>query len=95
MRPSKHLKHNFLLYLLAFVGIASLLTFRNMISIEVGLIGAVADVIFELWGTKEGLWTYYQDSVYKIGGRLPIEITLSYFFLGILAANYIFFRLGL
>lgn len=80
---------------LAITSIVSFILLKKMIIIEVGTIIFFIGFIWELYGTKKGLWDYNPSSIYTIAGRVPIEVTLSYFFTGMAVATYIFFRLGI
>jgi hypothetical protein len=83
----------FLLVLFGFIGIAGFIKFRNLIILELGVIGFVADVSWELYGTGNKLWSYYTSPFYMLGGTFPIEVAILYFFLGMTAAIYILYRL--
>lgn len=78
---------------LAIIGISSFMIFKKMLIIELGTIIFFISLIWELYGTKKGLWKNNPSPIYTIAGRLPIEIALSYFFLGMIAASYVIFRL--
>ena len=75
------------------IGIAGLVKFRDPVILELGIIGFVADIVWELYGTGNQLWVYYDSPFYMIRGTLPIEVTVLYFFLGMTAAVYALFRL--
>src|SRR3972149_740032 len=83
----------FLMILFGVIGIAGLAKFRDPIILELGVIGFVADTVWELYGTVNRLWGYYGSPFYMIGGTLPIEVALSYFLLGMTAAVYVLYRL--
>jgi uncharacterized membrane protein len=92
----KHgLPQNITLIGLAIVSVIGFLTYRNFVIIELGIIGFVADLLYELYGTGKGWWNYDFLSIYVIAGRLPIEIPLAYFFMGASAVVFVLFRLGL
>ena len=82
-----------LMVMFGVIGIAGLVKLRNPVILELGAIGFVADIVWELYGTGNRLWDYYGSPFYMIGGTLPIEVTVLYFFLGMTAAAYILFRL--
>ncbi len=82
-----------LMVLFGVIGIAGLVKFRNPVILELGAIGFVADTVWELYGTGNRLWGYYSSPFYMIGGTLPIEIAVLYFFLGMTAATYVLYRL--
>ncbi len=82
-----------LMVLFGVIGIAGLLKLRNPVIVELGAIGFVADIVWELYGTGNRLWDYYHSPFYMIGGTLPIEVAVLYFFLGMTAAVYALCRL--
>ena len=82
-----------LMVLFGVIGIAGLLKLRNPVIVELGAIGFVADIVWELYGTGNRLWGYYHSPFYMIGGTLPIEVAVLYFFLGMTAAVYALYRL--
>jgi uncharacterized membrane protein len=83
-----------MLVILALIGSLGFLTYKNFIIIELGLIGFVADLIYELYGTAKGWWSYNYSSIYVIASRVPIEVPLMYFFMGAMAALFVLWRLG-
>jgi hypothetical protein len=82
-----------LMILFGVIGIAGLVKLRNPVILELGAIGFVADVVWELYGTGDRLWNYYHSPFYMIDGTLPIEVAVLYFFLGMTAAVYALYRL--
>jgi uncharacterized membrane protein YoaT (DUF817 family) len=78
---------------LLIIGISGFILLKKMLIVEVGSILFFVGLIWELYGTKKGLWNYEPSPFYTIAGRVPIETLLSYFFLGMVAASYIIFRL--
>jgi hypothetical protein len=80
---------------LAITGITSFILLKKMIIIEVGAIIFLTGFTWELYGTKKGLWNNKPSPIYTIAGRLPIETALSYFFIGMVAASYVIFRLSI
>ena len=82
-----------LMVLFGVTGITGLVELRHTVILELGVIGFVADTVWELYGTGNRLWSYYNSPFYMIGGTLPIEITVLYFFLGMNAAAYVLCRL--
>jgi hypothetical protein len=82
-----------LMVLFGVIGMAGLVKLRNPVILELGAIGFVADIVWELYGTRNRLWSYYHSPFYMIGGTLPIEIAVLYFFLGMTAAVYALYRL--
>jgi hypothetical protein len=82
-----------LMVLFGVIGIAGLLRLRNPVILELGAIGFVADIAWELYGTGNRLWGYYHSPFYMIGGTLPIEVAVLYFFLGMTAAAFVLYRL--
>lgn len=82
----------FLMILFGVIGLAGLAKFRDPIILELGVIGLVADTVWELYGTGNRLWDYYGSPFYMIGGTLPIEVAVLYFFLGMTAAVYVLYR---
>jgi hypothetical protein len=82
-----------LMILFGAIGIAGLVKLRNPVILELGAIGFVADIVWELYGTRNQLWSYYHSPFYMIGGTLPIEIAVLYFFLGMTAAAFVLYRL--
>jgi len=82
-----------LMVLFGVIGITGLLKLRNPVIVELGAIGFVADIVWELYGTENRLWSYYHSPFYMIGGTLPIEVAVLYFFLGMTAAVYALCRL--
>ncbi|MBS3064985.1 MAG: hypothetical protein J4451_00605 [DPANN group archaeon] len=92
----KHgLPQNITLIGLAIVSVIGFLVYRDFVIIELGIIGFVADLLYELYGTAKGWWSYDFLSIYVIAGRLPIEIPLAYFFMGASAVVFVLFRLGI
>ena len=83
-----------LMILFGVIGIAGLAKFRDPIILELGVIGLVADTVWELYGTGNRLWDYYGSPFYMIGGTVPIEVAVLYFFLGMTAAVYVLYRFG-
>jgi len=83
----------FLMILFGVIGIAGLAKFRDPIILELGVIGLVADTVWELYGTANQLWGYHGSPFYMIGGTLPIEVPVLYFFLGMTAPVYVLHRL--
>ena len=82
-----------LMILFGAIGIAGLVKLRNPVILELGAIGFVADIVWELYGTGNRLWGYYHSPFYMIDGTLPIEVAVLYFFLGMTAAVYALYRL--
>ena len=82
-----------LMVLFGVIGIAGLLKLRHPVILELGVIGFVADIVWELYGTGNRMWGYYHSPFYMIGGTLPIEVAVLYFFLGMTAAVYVLYRL--
>lgn len=82
-----------LMVLFGVIGITGLVKLRNPVILELGAIGFVADIVWELYGTGNRLWGYYHSPFYMIGGTLPIEVAVLYFFLGMTAAVYALCRL--
>ncbi len=82
-----------LLILFGVIGIVGLVKLRDPVILELGVIGFVADIVWELYGTGNRLWGYYDSPFYMIGGTLPLEVTVLYFFLGMTAAVYVLYRL--
>jgi len=78
---------------LAIASITSLILLKKMIIIEVGAMIFFIGFVWELYGTKKGLWVYNPSPIYTIADRIPIEIALSYLFIGMAAASYVIFRL--
>ena len=83
----------FLMVLFGVIGIAGLVKLRHPVILELGAIGFVADTVWELYGTGDRLWGYYGSPFYMIGGTLPIEVAVLYFFLGMTAAAFVLYRL--
>ena len=48
-----------LMALFGVIGIAGLVKLRNPVILELGVIGFVADTVWELYGTGNRLWGYY------------------------------------
>ncbi len=82
-----------LLVLFGAIGIVGLVKLRNPVIVELGVIGFAADIVWELYGTRNRLWDYYGSPFYMIGGTLPIEVPVLYLFLGMTAAIFAIFRL--
>ena len=82
-----------LLVLFGVIGIAGLVKLRNPVILELGAIGFVADTVWELYGTRNRLWGYYDSPFYMIGGSCGNKIAVLYFFLGMTAAVYALCRL--
>ena len=53
----------------------------------------VNDILLESGFIPYRLWGYYDSPSYMIGGTLPIEVAVLYFFLGMTAAVYVLYRL--
>jgi uncharacterized membrane protein len=83
----------FSMFGLAIIGISGFILLKKALIIEIGSILFFVGLIWELYGTKRGLWNYESSPIYTIAGRIPIETLLSYFFLGMVATSYIIFRL--
>lgn len=49
----------------------------------IGSLAALLDIIFETIGTFKGFWTY-NESVYFLFGKVPIELPLMFFMAGVL-----------
>jgi hypothetical protein len=77
-----------LMILFGIIGTVGLVKLREPVILELGVIGFVADIVWEIYGTQNQLWGYYASPFYMIGGTLPIEVTVLYFFLGMTAATY-------
>lgn len=85
-------KTNLILAILTYLlGILCIIEYRQLIILEAGILLMLVGLMVELHGTKKGAWDY-ADSLYMINKRVPIEIALQYFFIGIIGANYYFFR---
>jgi len=82
-----------LMVLFGVIGIAGLVKLRHPVILELGAIGFVADTVWELYGTGNRLWGYYDSPFYMIGGTLPIEVAVLYFFLGMTAAAFVLYRM--
>ncbi len=82
-----------LMVLFGVTGITGLVKLRHPVILELGVIGFVADTVWELYGTGNRLWGYYNSPFYMIGGTLPIEVAVLYFFLGMTAATFVLYRL--
>jgi hypothetical protein len=82
------------MFLVASIGITGFFLSKNSLIIEFGMIVFTIGFIQELRGMKKKLWLYSSSPIYMIAGRIPIEIALSYLFLGMTAATYIIFRLS-
>ena len=54
---------------------------KSNLILEIGLIMFFVDFVWELHGTKKGLWKYSKSLIFDIGERVPIEIPLIVFFL--------------
>jgi len=89
----KNLWTIFSMFGLAIIGISGFILFKKTLIIEAGSIAFFSGLIWELYGTKKGLWKNSPSPIFTIANRLPIEIALSYFFLGMIAASYVTFRL--
>lgn len=82
--------------ILFFAGVLGIITYRNLIILELGLLGAFCDLLYELYGTKKGWWSYDNShSHYMIAGRLPIGVVFTYFCMGMVAATYVLVRLSI
>jgi hypothetical protein len=77
-----------LMIMFGIIGTVGLFKLREPVILELGVVGFVADIVWELYGTQNQLWGYYASPFYMIGGTLPIEVTVLYFFLGMTAATY-------
>jgi hypothetical protein len=83
-----------MLVIMVSIAIAGLVTYRNTIIIEPGILCALGGLIYELRGTKNKIFEYPRASLYLIKNRVPIEVILVYLFGGMAFATYVFFRLG-
>ena len=83
----------FLVIVFGIIGISGLAKFRDPLILELGVVGFVADIAWELYGTGSQLWGYHGSPFYMIRGTLPVEVTVLYFFLGMTAAVYVLSRL--
>jgi len=83
----------FLMILFGVIAMAGLVKLRNPVILELGVIGFVADIVWEIYGTGSRLWGYYGSPFYMIGGTLPIEVPILYLFLGMTAAVFAILRL--
>ena len=81
------------MFVLAIIGLSGFILLKEILIIEVATIVFFIALIWELYGTKKGLWNYDPSPIYTIVGRIPIEILISYFFLGMIAASYVIFRI--
>jgi hypothetical protein len=82
--------------ILCIIGVAGLINYQNFIIIELGLLGAFCDLLYELYGTKKGWWSYDDShSHYMIAGRVPLGIVFTYFCMGMVAVTFVLFRLSL
>jgi hypothetical protein len=82
--------------ILCVIGFAGLITYKNPIIIELGLIGATCDLLYELYGTGKGWWTYDNSHTqYMIAGRVPVGIIFTYFCMGMVAVTYVLIRLSM
>ena len=91
---TRYARDNWLLLGMTLLAAAALLQYRSLISIELGLLGMVVDILVELRGTTKGQWRYNKSDVYDIRGRVPIEVPLMYFLMGVIGASYVLFRLA-
>lgn len=83
-------RHTILLVLMA-LGTYSYWIYRSNVAVFVGLFAAFATLVHELYGTKKGWWSY-EKSFCMIFDRIPLYVLLTYFFMGMLMANYMLFR---
>jgi hypothetical protein len=75
----------------AIVFILAMLRYKNMVIVETGLIITIFGLIQEWRGTSTGMWSYGK-SLYKIRGKIPVEVIPQYFFIGSVVAIYYLFR---
>ncbi len=85
-------KTNLILAILTYLlGVICIIEYRHPVILEAGILLMLVGLAVEIHGTKKGAWDY-SDSLYMINGRVPIEIALQYFFIGVIGASYYFFR---
>lgn len=76
------------------ISIIGVMEYKSPIIIEFGIIAAVADLVYELYGTKKGWWKYGK-SRFMIAGRVPVNVPLTYFFMGMAAVIFVLIRLSI
>jgi len=74
------------------LALLSLSYYRETVILEVGVLFLLIGLFVENNGTKNKIWTY-SDSAYMVFGRIPIGILMQYFFAGMVAAAFYFFRM--
>jgi len=89
------LQEHFTLVISMVIGLLVFVLYRQQVMLEVGLILALIDVYWELHGTGKGWWSYKKSVFYDIRGSVPIEIPVTHFFLGIIAAGIVLFLAGI
>ncbi|MEM5804883.1 MAG: hypothetical protein QXU82_03535 [Candidatus Aenigmatarchaeota archaeon] len=77
----------------AAIGLLFLALYRHWLMIEMGVIAFAADVLWEMHGISRDWWKYRASPTYNIMGRLPIEIPLTFFFLGVWAVGIVLLTL--
>ena len=79
-------------FFLLIIGIIGLLYFKEIVIIELGIMGFVVDVAMELHGTRNGWWKYKKSKIFMIG-KVPIEIPFLVFSMGMGGATIVLFLL--
>ena len=85
---------NYFLLIITLLGISSLIILKSQIAIEISIIAVILMLIHEIVGTKKGWWKYNGSRGYKIKGKVPAHLILTYFFSTILLMTYVMFRFG-
>jgi hypothetical protein len=75
------------------LGILLLSFFRNTISLELGIIAVLVGFYYEYEGVTRGWWNY-NSREYKLYGKVPIGLLITYFFSTVIMVNYVVWRLG-
>ena len=76
------------------IALAGIIYYHHYSVVLLGLLAMIGDIAWENYTTKWGLWRYRKSRVYMIFGRIPVEVPITYFFLGAAIATYILFRVG-
>ena len=90
----KNLHQQFAFISSAAIGLILYALYQQWIMIEVGLMCALIDVYWELRGTGNGWWSYKKSVLFDIMGRVPVDVPLTFFFLGMMAAGIVLFFAG-
>jgi len=90
----KNMHQQFAFISSAIVGLLAYVLYQQWVMVEVGLMCALIDIYWELRGTGKGWWSYKKSVLFDIRGRVPVDVPLTFFFLGIVATGIVLFFAG-